>query len=355
MNDNQKPFSRNGDLMHRAVFVAPRQIKFEDVPIPSPAPDQALVQVHACALCTWEQRIYTGEEPIYPLVGGHEVSGIVVETGPSVFNVKPGDRVSLAGLNRCGQCESCRRGYDNICENSFKIRDAVPPGGPGGLGQYALRLGADCFKMAGHIPFEEAALSEPLACVVRSVKQAHLQPGERVVVVGAGVMGLLHVMLAKRAGAMVAVSEPDRQRQQKALELGADFVFNPLERDYVRTVPELFRGPGANVTFICVAQTSTIEPALIASANNARVLCYSSFYPKGRKIEVEPNIFHKKEVVLTGTMSQTRQDFFDATEMISKGYVSLKPLVSATYPLGDLEKAFDAALSISTYRVVVNP
>ncbi|MBI3734408.1 MAG: alcohol dehydrogenase catalytic domain-containing protein, partial [Chloroflexi bacterium] len=116
-------------MMHRAVLVAPRQITFEDVHIPTPAADQALIKVDSCALCTWEQRLYTGEEQAYPIVGGHEVSGVVAAKGRHVFGLEVGEHVALAGLNRCGQCESCRRGYDNICENASKIRDADPPGG----------------------------------------------------------------------------------------------------------------------------------------------------------------------------------------------------------------------------------
>ena len=345
----------NDTMMQRALIVAPKQLKFEEIPIPIPAPNQVLIKVHTCALCTFEQRLYSGEEAMYPYAGGHEVSGVVVEKGGHVFGVEPGDHVTLGGLYRCGECESCRRGYDNICENAFKPRGGQNLGQPAGLAQYILRLGADCFKVPKEIPLEHAALTEPLACVLRSVKRAQLRPGERVVIIGAGIMGMLHLLLAKSYGAMVIVSEPDEQRRQKALQLGADHAFNPLEQDYLKTVQALSAGHGANATFICVAHASTIEPAVIASANNGRVLCYSSFFPKGKKIEVDPNIFHKKEVTLTGTMSQTQQDYAEAAEMISKGLVDLKPLISATYPLHELEKAFSAAEGVDAYRVLVQP
>jgi len=343
----------NGHSMTRSFLVAPRQLKMETLPIPTPADNQALIKVHSCALCTFEQRIYSGEEPHYPFAGGHEVSGTVVSKGRLVFGLAPGDHVALAGLVRCGQCESCRRGYDNICENMYAVQD--PQGGPAGLGEYVLRTGADCFKIAPEVKLEHAALAEPLACVLRSVKRAHLQAGERVVIVGAGIMGLLHLQLAKRDNAVVIVSEPDAARQAKATALGADHVFNPLEKDYVKTVKELTGGRGADVTFICVAHTGTIEPAVIASANDGRVLLYSSFFPKGKKIEVDPNIFHKKEVVLSGTMSQTGQDFFEAAELISRRVLDFQPLISATYPLGQLETAFQVALTPGSYRVLVQP
>ncbi len=341
--------SANG-MMRRAIMAAPGEIEFEELEIPEPGSDQALIKVHSCALCTWEQRMYTGDEPIYPMAGGHEVSGIVEKVGERVFNVQPGDHVTLSGLYRCHQCESCLRGYENICENMYKVRNP-----PGGLGEYVLRYGADCFKIADDVPFEHASLSEPLACVLRSVKQSKLQGGERVVIVGAGLMGLLHLVLAKNLGAVVFVSEPDESRQQKALEMGADLAFNPLEEDYVEKVKALTNGRGADVTYVCVAHPSTVEPAVAASANAGRVLLYSSFFPKGQKIEVDPNIFHKKEVVLTGTMSQTRGEFLEAAQLISNRTVDLEPLISATYPLDQVKEAFDEALKINTYRVVVQP
>lgn len=347
--------TNSNEIMRRSVIEGPEQVGFAELPIPEPAPNQVLVKVHSCAICTWEQRMYTGAEPMYPMAGGHEVSGTVVKFGDRVFGLEPGDHVTVAGLNRCGQCESCLRGYDNICENMWKMRGADPIPGPGGLGEYVLRLGEDCFKINKDVPLEYASLSEPVACVLRSIKRARIQPGERVVIVGAGLMGMLHLVLAKARGAVVLVSEPNEFRQKKALEMGADGVFDPVAEDYFEAVTSFAGGGGANVTFICVAHHSTVEPAVVASANNGRVLLYSSFHPKEKKIEVDPNIFHKKEVTLTGTMSQTRQDFYEASQLISNGDLDLEPLISSRFSLDDLEDAFKAALSIDTYRVIVNP
>src|SRR5689334_25294148 len=103
----------------RAVITGPRQIVFQDVPIPTPGPGQVLVRVAAAALCTWEQRVFAGVDTwSYPLVGGHEFSGTVAAIGPDmVQHLLPGDQVAVAGLRRCGECWACRRGYDNICDN----------------------------------------------------------------------------------------------------------------------------------------------------------------------------------------------------------------------------------------------
>lgn len=347
--------STNGNTMQRAIFTAPHQLEMQEMPMPKPALNQVLVKVHTCALCTFEQRIYSGDEPMYPYAGGHEISGVVVEKGDQVLNVEAGDHVALARLFRCGQCENCRRGYDNICIYAFKRLEGQNTGQPEGLGEYILCKATEVYKVPMTVPLEHAALTEPLSCVLRSIKRANLKPGERVVIVGAGIMGMLHLQLAKMLGMRVIVSEPDEGRRNKALELGADHAFNPLEQDYVKTVKELGGGKGANATFICVAHPSTIEPAVIASADNGRVLLYSSFFPKGKKIEVDPNIFHKREVTLTGTMSQSQEDFNEAAEIVASGRLDLDALISARYPLSDLDNAFKAAEGIGAYRVLVQP
>lgn len=354
MSEKEANNPTNG-VMRQMVFKGPRDLEIQEIPIPEPNRDQVLVKVHSCALCTWEQRLYTGEDPHYPLAAGHEVSGEVIKVGERVFSVKPGDHVTVSGLVRCEQCESCRRGRNNICENMYKVRDAQPTPGPAGLGQYVLRLGADCYKVPDSVPFEHAALTEPLSCVLRSIKHAELAPREKVIIIGAGIMGMLHLLMAKRQGAEVYMSEPDESRRKKAMEIGADGAFNPLEEDYVEKVKEITGGRGADATFVCVARGATIEPAVDASAPGGRVMLYSSFFPKGEKIQVDPNIFHKTEVVLTGTMSQSRQDFFEAAEIVANQELNLEPLISARFPLDDVESAFEAALKVDTYRVIVNP
>lgn len=343
--------------MRRVVLLGPRQVAFQDVPIPTPGPGEVLINIRACALCTWEQRTYTGEEKFVPLLGGHEMSGVAMAIGPDVYlDVREGDQVSIAGLNRCGQCESCRRGYDNICDNARRMNRR--PGdiyGPGGLGQYVIARAEDLFIFRPQVPFEHAALSEPLACVLRSVKRAAIRQAEKVVIIGGGIMGLLHLQLVKDYHGVVIVSEPEAQRRDKAMELGATYTIDPAQEDYATRIKELTGGRGADVTFVCVARAGVVEPAVNASAKNGRVLLYSSIHPRGTKIELDPNLFHNNEVMLTGTMSQTRQDFFEAAELIGKGLIDLKPLISATYPLRETQQAFEAALRLDTYRVIVNP
>jgi L-iditol 2-dehydrogenase len=339
----------------RAVFVGPRDIRFDDLPIPEPGPRQALIKVKACALCTWEQRSYTGEEHFYPLSSGHEVSGELVKIGRQVFGPRLGDRIVAAALTRCGSCESCRRGQDNLCDNSRQSFRETDVAGPAGLAEYMLLDDYQVFRASSEVPFEELCLAEPVACVIRSVRKACIERADHVVVIGAGIMGTLHLLLAKRAGAHVVVSEPNGDRGDFALRMGADAVIDPRDGSFVDQVKSLTGGRGADVIFCAVSSGAVVEQAVEAAAKGGRVHVYASIHPRGTKISVDPNLFHGKEITLTGTMSQSRDDMRQAVEMISSRALDVKPLISCTFPLVQLHEGLQAALRPDTYRVIMIP
>lgn len=338
----------------RSVFVGPKQIRFDELPIPKPGPRQALVKVKACAICTWEQRMYTGEEHYYPLSGGHEVSGDLVEIGSQVYtDAKIGDRVVFAGLTRCGYCDSCRTGLDSICDNSRKqFKDTDVPG-PAGLGEYVLIEDYQLYKGANDVSYEELCLTEPVSCVIRSIRQAKLERTENVVVIGAGIMGLLHVMLAKQAGTRVIISEPNPKRAAFAKEMGADAVIDPVNEPFLDRVKELTYGKGANAIFTAVSIAAAVEQSVEALAKAGRLLVYASIHPRGTKISVDPNLFHGKEIVLSGTVSNSKEDFLQATRMVSEKIIDVKPFISKVLPFSQLEEAIQAAMTPETYRAIV--
>ena len=338
----------------RAVFVGPKQIRFDELLIPEPGPRQALVKVKACALCTWEQREYSGEEQFYPLAGGHEVAGELVKLGSQVYtNAQIGDRVMASVLTRCGYCESCRRGMDNICDNNRKpFRETDVPG-PAGLAEYILLEDYQLYKANNEISFEEISLTEPLACVVRSVRKARVERADNVVVAGAGVMGMFHLLLVKQIGARVIVSEPNPERAAFAQKMGADGVIDPTQEPFAAQVKSLTGGRGADVVFCAVSVAQAVEEAVEAVAKGGRVHVYASIHPRGTKISIDPNPFHSKEIVLTGTMSQDKEDVLQTVRLISKGLIDLKPFISLVLPFERLEEGLQAALRPDTYRVVV--
>jgi 2-desacetyl-2-hydroxyethyl bacteriochlorophyllide A dehydrogenase len=343
--------------MTRAVITGPKQIRMEQVAVPTPGPSQILVRVRAAALCTWEQRTFAGIDTFsYPLIGGHETSGIVEAIGKDVeLKVSVGDQVAVAGLKRCGQCYSCRKGIDNLCDNARSKRVPDVPWGPGGFGDYIVAEGYQVFRVGPVATPLEAALTEPISCVLHDMKRHPVRNGDVVVIVGAGIMGLLHLVVARQTPSFIIVSEPEAPRREKARELGADALIDPTTEDYAARVNELSGGRGANVTYMSIGIPSAIEAAISAAAKRGIVSVYASVHPKTSTITLDPNVFHYREVTLSGSLAQNADDFLSAAELIGNRKIDLRPLISATFPLSRLADAFEAAQRKDTYRVLVQP
>jgi 2-desacetyl-2-hydroxyethyl bacteriochlorophyllide A dehydrogenase len=337
-----------------AVFTGPEKIEIREIELPALAERQILVKVKACALCTWEQRFYKGSSPDdYPFRGGHEVSGEVVELGPGVkTDTKPGDGVALAIMTRCGACENCRRGMDNFCENDNNHL----PGllwGPGGLSEYVIVEDYQVLKASAPYDFPSLALSEPVACVLRSVSSPPLQYGDTVVIQGVGMMGLLHLILLKMRGVRVIVSEPDKTRLDRAMQLGATTGFNPLEDHGQDIIKSYTGGRGVRAVFFTAGGVPAIEAGLPLLAKGGWMCLYGSIHPKGM-LCVDPNMIHYNEVVITGSFSHTKASFRQAVALLSQGQLSTTPFISERVKFPEVKYAFERAISRDTYRVIMD-
>lgn len=345
------------DTMRRAVITGPHQVEIQSVPLVPPGPGEVLVRVHSSALCTFEQRAYLGiDSRFYPLLGGHELAGLVEAIGPGVSSVKPGDKVAISAMDRCGSCYACRRGLacDNVWFKKAGGEKPSGPVGPAGLATHKLAQEYQVYKLQPETDLLEAALTEPLACVLRSLKRAQIRPGDAVVIVGGGVMGILHTMLARGQGAHVIVSEPHPQRRQDALRFGAAHVIDPTSGEFAASVKALTDGRGADVIIIATDAIKALEQSLGALYKGGRLLIYARMWPKGATIALDPNLLHDNEIILTGTISQSREDFQEAAEMIGGRAIDLRPIISATFPLDQAQAAFEAAVDLGTYRVVIS-
>lgn len=347
-----------GATYRRPVITGADRIVFEELPIPEVGPTQVLIRMRASALCTWEQRTFSGVDTgSVPLAGGHEYAGYVEAIGQRVQvpGLAVGDLVAASGLPRCGQCYSCRHRMDNLCDNARAARTPGQTFGPAGLGEYNLLEGHQIFKVGPLATPEEAALTEPLACVLHDMKRHPVQPNDVVVIIGAGIMGLLHLVVARRTPCFVIVSEPERVRREKALELGAHAVIDPSTEDYGARVKELSNGRGANVTYVAIGAPRAIEGAVAAAAKRGMVSVYASVHPSTETITVSPNTLHNREVLLSGSYSQERDDFMNSAELIGRREIDLRPLISKTFPLSRLVDAFESAIRKDAYRVLVLP
>jgi L-iditol 2-dehydrogenase len=341
----------------RAVITGPGSVTLDQVPLAEPTGRQVLVRVHASALCTWEQRVYTGVDSWSPpLLGGHEFAGVVAAVGDrAITEMSPGDPVAVSDLTRCGCCTSCRRGYDNLCDNRSKGRKPGTLWGPGGLSEYVLVEDYQVFGIDHSVSLLQAALAEPVACVLHDLRRHPPRSGATAVVAGAGFMGMLHIALLRTSGARVIVSEPDPARRATAIKHGAIVAIDPSQQDYVTAVKNLTGGRGADLTYVVTGEAHALEQAVLGAAKRGVVSAFATIWPRDTPVHIDANDLHHREITLSGSYAQDREDFLDAVALVATGDLGLSELISEVYPLDQLPEAFQAASRPDTYRIIVDP
>jgi len=336
--------------MRAAVLYGAKDLRVVDWDKPTVGYKEVLVRIRACGICTLEQRLFLGDQKIfYPIVAGHEASGIVEEVDKGVLgNLKAGDRVALDLLNRCGECYFCRIGSDHLCENRFKKGLNLM----GGFGEYVSVPSSQLFKIDDRLSFEEAALTEPVATCVHSLRSARLSGEETVLIFGVGVMGLLHVLLSQLYGVQTVVCDIDETRLEQAKALGADVVINPEKELLVEFVKGVTEGRGADVVILATPAESAFTSALSVVRMGGRIVLFAA---SGQNYEtpISPDRLHAKEITLIGVQGRTTKDFQEAVTLLNRGRLNLIPVVSKTVPLEQISEGMKLALDRSTYRVVV--
>ena len=222
----------------------------------------------------------------------------------------------------------------------------------GCFAQYVLRKEGGVYKISDSTSFEQAAITEPLADVVRSIRRSRLSFGQTCVIVGAGIMGLLHVQMAKNVGARVIVSEVDPVRRANAQKAGADIVINPMEVDPVKFVMDLTDGYGVDVVFYAIAISKLFDQHLKMVCPEGRIMIYSNQIPDD-PYELKLGALHGSNKEIIGTVGYAEKDALRALEMVAFGKVKMDLVISETFPITQCKEAFDASIVPLTYRVVI--
>jgi threonine dehydrogenase-like Zn-dependent dehydrogenase len=349
------------EKMTVAAFTGPGKIEFREITRPTPKPNQVLVKIKACALCTVERRMWTGVRLSglgFPTVAGHEASGEVVEVGEQVMQgFKPGDKVVMGVGSDCGACYYCRRGMTQRCINNPKLYGqyiSQYEGLPGmwGLGEYRVVNENELFKANGDVPFEQLALSEPVACVTHSMLKLNPALGDDLVVIGTGAMGLFNIMVSKLFGTYTIASDLIPARLERALKVGANAVVDASAGDPVAKVKELTEGRGARFVIAAFGSGKVNEQAVQMLDQAGRFMIFAAAYPP-TPLTIDPNTIHHKEIVISGTNGKDANDLRLAAKMISQRMINVAPAIEAVMPFKELTSALDIASRGDTYRVVV--
>ncbi|MEA4906885.1 MAG: zinc-binding dehydrogenase [Anaerolineaceae bacterium] len=346
------------ETMKAITFVDTGKLEMREYPIPKPQYGQVLVRIMTSALCTIDQRAFRGDTtPKFPVVQGHEAMGEVVEVGEGVDLLQLGDHVVI-GRNHCHSCHYCRKNT-NHCLNRRYSNKKFSKAGPddlkarmGLMAEYTVMDVTNLAKVSKDVLPEWAALSEPISCVLHSIKRSRLKAGETCVVIGAGIMGLLHVQIAKEMGAKVIVSEPDAHRRERALQCGADFVVDPTKEDPVMFVMNNNGGFGADVVFYAIAISSVFPQSMEMLDHAGRIICYSSQHPE-EPVAIKVGAIHSSEKEIIGSLGSTMDDFSRATQLLDENKLKMDLVIDHIVPFENYLEAFEKSIIPGTYRVVL--
>lgn len=343
--------------MKACVIEKPLCYGIWDVPLPEPKPDEVLLRVTIAGICTNDVRDYKGSKYTYPRIGGHEYAGIVEKLGSDVdaSYFQPGQKVVNYIIEECGMCYSCKHGAENLCDSAESGRVFYNKNGISGYmgyAQYVCVKARHLYHYSQETSNEEIAFTEPLACVINSINKTNIKMGDDIVIIGGGVMGLLHVLCAKKQGAYVIVSETDSKRREFALQMGADQVIDPIHQNAVEEVKKLTNGRGAQVVYNTTAIPDVAQEAIEMAAKSGTINMFSSMHPNN-PILVDAGRLHSQEIKVTGTVSPTEQSFAQAVDCIQKGIIDVKPLIDKVFDYEDIVEAMNYAARPDTYKVML--
>lgn len=347
--------------MKAQVFRGVNQLSYEDVPVPDIMPDEVLVQVKVVGLC--QSDIKKICYPLYnpPRIFGHETAGTIAAVGSAVQNWQVGQRVVVLHHIPCMHCGYCLNDNFSMCE-VYKITTTagfVPSGG--GFAEYV--------KVPGHIvrqgglmaipaavSFEQASFVEPTNCCLKAVKKARIEPGQTVLVTGAGPIGLMFIMLVQYFGARAIATDLLPSRIQKALSLGAEAAFDARDPDLVNQVQALTAGMGVDTSLLAVPSQKAFFQALECTRKGGKILFFAEF-PDQVEIPLNPNILYRREIDLMGSYSSSYRVQSLAADIVFNQRIDLDALVSDHYSLQDLGAAVERAISPGpeTYKILIHP
>ncbi len=345
--------------MKAAVFTKVDCVKYKDVPDPEIAENEMLIKVKAAAICGTDSRIINGSKTkgiMMPAIIGHEVSGEVIRIGKDVTAFAIGDRVIIDPVLPCGECCYCLNDMENVCLN----RKAIGYEYSGCFAEYlkipaAFVTSGNVLKLKPETSWEAGALVEPLACVQEGQTKLNIGFGDTVVVIGAGPIGLMHVMLAKAQGATkVIVSEPTKSRREAAIKFGADILVDPINESLPDIVYANTEGFGADVVILAIGNPRVVNQSLQICKKGARVSMFAGF-AKGAMPEVDVNLIHYNELCVVGSASLKRSGFKKCLELVECGAIDVQPLVTHTFKLEKFNDALALAESGDAIKVVIKP
>ena len=346
--------------MKAAVYLGNDQMVVKEVPTPEVDNDSVLLKVHSCAVCGSDIRIFhSGNSRVTPpQILGHEISGEVVKVGKNVTKVKVGDRVAIGADVPCGECFFCKSGIGNNCQINYAMGYQFA----GGFAEYLLlnkivmNFGP-VTKIPDNVSYDEAALAEPLACVLNALELTPVKLNDTMVIMGAGPVGLMISEVARNMGAARIIfldKNQDRLNLAKKLKLADEIILN-VDTDGVAEVLKLTKGLGANVVYTANPSPAAQQVALKMAVNRGRISFFGGLPKNNPGVLLDSNIIHYKELFVGGAHGSMPQHHDLAVNLIATGRIDVKKFMTHRFKLDNILDAFKAAENYTGLRVMINP
>ncbi len=326
--------------MKAARFYGGKDIRIESVPDPAPAVGQVLVKVEAAGICGSDLHGYhrQPDKPLVPRIGGHELTGQIIDLCKDVTEHSSGERVAIEPISPCNNCPECYNGYYNICGN---LRHAG-----GGFAEYMVTHASNAYKIPDSVSDEGGALAEVYAVAVHAINRARVSPGDRVAIIGSGPVGLTIAQVADIAGAtsIVVLGKPDSPLQIAEKTVGA-VPINVDKMDAIQAVMDWSNGHGADVVFEAVGgKANTLEQATQIAAKRGRVCMVGGH---GAPLTFSERYARSKELTIIWSFCYGRRggktEFQIAIDLLASGKLDPSPLVTHRFSLDEITQAFAVA------------
>src|SRR6266849_5324540 len=346
--------------MHAAVYRGVNDVRLETVPVPAIGAGELLVRVHTCGVCGTDlKKIATGSHSA-PRIFGHETSGVVAAVGAGVRDFQPGDRVVVFHHIPCRQCYYCQHKTFAQCPTYKKVgcTAGFEPSG-GGFAEYVRVMDwiveQGKVKIPQSISFEQACFVEPVNTCMKGIEALRLQPGETVLAIGQGPIGIILSVLARRAGATVITSDLYPERLRIAKSLGFKNLVDASQQDAVRSVRQETDGRGADAVILAVGSNALIRPAMDAARPGGRVLLFAQ--TQRGEVVVDPAAICVDEKTLVGSYSASVDLQEESVRFVMNREMDLEQLISHRFPLRESAQALELAAhpQPASMKVVIQP
>jgi len=324
--------------MTAAVLYGREDVRIERLPIPIAGPGEIIVRVQAALTCGTDLKVYRrgyhARMLTVPMAFGHELSGTVHETGPGVKNFRAGDRVVALNSAPCDECYFCRHGQQNLCDDLLFNNGAYAEF----ISIPSRIVEKNTLLVPDHVPFEHAALTEPLACVVRGLEETNAQPGDSIVVIGGGPIGLMFMHVAQLAGLHV-IAVVKRSRQIAAARtFGAEHVIQITSAaDPIAAVRALTPGHrGVDIAIEAVATPTTWQWAVDMVRKGGTVNFFGGC-AAGTRVDLDTNRLHYNDITLKASFHHTPATARRAFDLIRSGRFKCREYITGRSPLSELD------------------